>query len=153
MTETIQRYNAKSVVPRKSAFWDSYTPFGIGIERMFDQLDSLDVKGDAVSYPPHNIIKVDDHRYQVEMAVAGFSRDDLKIEQVGNELSISATKPESSDDIGYIHRGLGKRPFTKHFTLADDVRVLDSALADGILTINLELVVPEHKKAKSIAIN
>ena len=61
--------------------------------------------------------------------------------------------PESSDDIEYIHRGLGKRPFTKHFTLADDVRVLDSALADGILTINLELVVPEHKKAKSIAIN
>ena len=142
MTETIQRYNAKSVVPRKSAFWDSYTPFGIGIERMFDQLDSLDVKGDAVSYPPHNIIKVDDHRYQVEMAVAGFSRDDLKIEQVGNELSISATKRLKVQMILNIFiEGLGKRPFTKHFTLADDVRVLDSALADGILTINLELVV------------
>lgn len=152
MTETIKRYNANSVVPRKSAFWDSYTPFGIGIERMFDQLDSF-VKGDAVGYPPHNIIKVDDHRYQVEMAVAGFSRDDLKIEQMGNELSISATKPESSDDIEYIHRGLGKRPFTKHFTLADDVRVLDSALADGILTINLELVVPEHKQPKTIEIH
>jgi molecular chaperone IbpA len=104
-----------------------------------------------VKYPPYNIKKVDENRYVIELAVAGFGKTDIDIELQEGKLSIQG-KCDSPDSTEYLYKGIAERGFKREFTLADNVEVKSSSLVNGMLKIWLEAFVPEEKKAKKIDI-
>lgn len=127
----------------------------LGFERFFDDVEKLlsaDVQKVASTFPPHNILKLDENRYVVELAVAGFSKDEIDIQVSDGILSIKGEKKEKIDDSKYIHRGIGTRSFTKKITVADTIEVKGAEFKDGILRIGLENIIPEHKKPRKIEI-
>jgi len=127
----------------------------LGFEKFFNDVERLlasDVQKTTSSFPPHNILKLDDNRYVVELAVAGFSKDEIDIQVADSTLTIKGDKKEKIDEAKYIHRGIGTRSFTKQLTVADTIEVRGAEFKDGILRIGLENIIPEHKKPKKIEI-
>jgi molecular chaperone IbpA len=110
----------------------------------------------TVNYPPYNIVKTGVNTYNVEVALAGFSRDDVSVEFAEGILTIKSkdkTVSEKQDADGdIIHKGISKRYFSKSFTVSDDVEIKGAELKDGLLTVSLERIVPESKKARVIEI-
>ena len=107
------------------------------------------------NFPPYNIIKTDDTSYDIEMAVAGFSEEDLDIDYANNVLTISSKDSEpfkDSKEPEYVHKGIAVRKFTKKFTLADDVIVDNASMKNGMLRISMSKIVPEGKEKRSIKI-
>ncbi len=108
----------------------------------------------AQNYPPYNIKKIDENRYVIEMAVAGFGKRDLEIELVDGKLIVKGNAEEGDESTPdgffptYLHRGLGMRPFTRIWTVADNVEIKSGELVNGILKIWLEALTPESKKIK-----
>jgi len=136
---------------RELRIWNDLRPFSVGFENIFDHFNlHLDTQR-AVNYPPYNINKVDDLNWSIEMALAGFGKKDIDISTANSQLTV---KSIPSEDKGKepIHKGISKRQFTRTFTLADDVVVNGAELKDGMLVIDLEKIVPEEKKPKSIKI-
>ena len=126
----------------------------LGFERMFDDVEkylSMDVQKTS-TFPPHNIIKLDDNRYVVELAVAGFAKDEIEITVEDGTLTVKGEKKEKETDVIYLHRGIGTRSFTKTLTVADTIEVRGAEFKDGILRIGLENVIPENKKPRKIEI-
>jgi molecular chaperone IbpA len=129
--------------------------FTIGFDSMFDRLvGALDHPNpnpkNSQGYPPYNIRKDGDTKYFIEIAVAGLSEEDLEVELKEGILSVRS--PEQEDTAEYIHRGIAKRTFTRSFTLSDDVVVRGCGLVNGMLTVELERVIPEEKKSRLIPI-
>jgi molecular chaperone IbpA len=105
------------------------------------------------SFPPYNIKSEDENKYQITMAVAGFSRDDLDISSEQNILTVSGNREqETEDDSQYLYRGIATRSFQRRFNLADHVRVTGAELENGLLHIFLERELPEAMKPRSIEI-
>ena len=125
-------------------------PFLIGFDRMIERM--RDTAPNQQAYPPYNIVKVDDDQYELQLAIAGFTYDDLDIQIKEGVLTIEG-KQEATDEKHYIHRGISGRSFSRVFTLADTVVVNGADLIDGILTVKLENVIPEAKKPRKIEIN
>ena len=127
-------------------------PQFVGFDQLFNELERL-VEGTqqsrSTSFPPHNIIKVDDNRYVVEMAVAGFSQDEVTVEIEDGTLIVKGEKTDKSE-VNYVYRGIGTRSFTKSIRLNDTIEVRGAQFKDGILKIGLENVVPDHKKPRRI---
>ena len=134
------------------------TKFGVGFDSMLDRVTSeffTDSFQGTQNFPPYNIIKHDETSYDIEMAVAGFSQEDLEIDYADNVLTVSSKETETfkdSKDPEYVHRGIAVRKFTKKFQLADDVIVIDASMKNGMLIIAMEKVVPEGKKKRTIKI-
>ena len=105
------------------------------------------------NFPPHNIVKLDENKYVVELAVAGFGKDEIDIQVQENTLTIKGEKKEGTPDLEYLHRGIGTRSFTKSITIADTIEVKGAEYKDGILRIGLENIIPEHKKPRKIEIS
>ena len=132
--------------------------FGIGFDSMVDQITSdffTDSFQGTQNFPPYNIIKTDDLSYDIEMAVAGFSEEDLVIDYADNVLTVSSKETETfkdSKEPEYVHKGIAVRKFTKKFTLAEDVIVKHATMKNGWLTIAMEKGVPEGKKKRTIKI-
>lgn len=127
----------------------------LGFDRLFDDIEkflNMDTQKAASNFPPYNIIKVDDFHYLVEMAVAGFSKDEIEISVEDNILTVKGEKKEKDNDVQYVHRGIGTRSFTKTLTIADTIEVKGAEFKDGILRIGLENIIPEHKKPRKIEI-
>lgn len=127
----------------------------LGFENFFRDVEKLldmDVSKTNPSFPPHNIIKLDDTHYVVELAVAGFSKDEIEITTQDGTLTIKGDKKEGQTDVQYLHRGIGTRSFTKQLTIADTVEVKGAEFKDGILRVGLENVIPEAKKPRKIEI-
>ena len=139
----------------------NYDPFSfskqfnttIGFEPILKRLAEISESMPKVpTYPPYNIKKVDENKYVIEMAVAGFGRQDIEIEiQDGTLTVVGSIKSDDSSD--YIFKGIADRAFTRQFTLADSVEVKNADLINGMLKIWLERFVPEEKKPKKIVIN
>lgn len=134
----------------------SLDPFFIGFERLWDEIENAHSAVKQRTYPPYNIIHHDESNFTIEMAVAGFDEDDIGVQVRENILHIEGSLGESdekSDDI--LHRGIANREFTRQFTLANDIEVVekDCSLKKGMLTIKLKRVIPETKKPKLISIN
>ena len=104
-----------------------------------------------VKYPPYNIKKIDETRYVIELAVAGFGKSEIDIELQEGKLSIQG-KCDSPESTEYLWKGIAERGFKREFTLADNVEVKSSSLANGMLKIWLEAFIPEHKKPKKVKI-
>ena len=139
------------------SIFNSLKPFSIGFDNMFDQFESMLGSGGMVqnNYPPYNIRKVGKDKYAIELAVAGFNKNDVEVEFEDNLLTVKTKKinktvEKDGDEI--IHKGISQRSFTRSFTIADDVKVNGAELKDGLLTINCEKIVPEQKKKKFIPI-
>ena len=126
----------------------------LGFDKFFDDVEkllSMDVQKSISNFPPHNIIKVDDTRYVVELAVAGFSKDEIDISVNQGLLTVKGEK-ENEAEVQYLHKGIGTRSFTKTLTIADTIEVKGAEFKDGILRIGLENIIPENKKARKIEI-
>ena len=104
-----------------------------------------------MGFPHYNIVQHDDYKYTIEMALAGYSKSDIDVELADGVLTIKSMKTVEESD-NKVYRGIASRNFTRKFTLADDIIVKDGALKDGMLSIELERVVPEEKKPRLIKI-
>ena len=127
---------------------NSLTPYSIGFDTVFDRLSQ---NIDNSSYPPYNIRKVGEFDYTIELALAGFSKKDIEVKVVEGVITIKSIKENSEDD-ETLYRGISYRKFTKKFSLADDMEVKGAKLDNGLLSIDLERIVPEEKKPRTIDI-
>jgi molecular chaperone IbpA len=141
------------------SIFNSLRPFSIGFDNMFDQFESLLSDGGLSTqsnYPPYNIRKAGKDKYAIEVAVAGFNKDDVEVEYEDNLLTVKTKKVdkavEKDMDGEIIHRGISQRSFSRSFTIADDIKVEGAEIKDGLLKINCEKIVPEQKKRKLIPI-
>lgn len=123
----------------------------VGFDRMFDLLDSVG-KSEANGYPPYNIERVDEDRYRITLAVAGFSDADLDIELHEDTLKIVGSRPDADASRTYLHQGIAGRSFERRFQLADHVKIEGAALQNGLLNIDLRREIPEAKKPRKIQI-
>jgi molecular chaperone IbpA len=126
-----------------------YAPLAIGIDRFFTEVENA-IKGNT-TYPPHNVIKDGEDSYGIELAVAGFSRDQISIETQDGLLKI--TGEAQKDEREYSYKGISTRSFTRQFTLAEYVEVTDATLKDGILYVSLKRNVPEEKQPRKVKID
>ena len=126
------------------------TPFTVGFDQLFDKL--YGIENSSIGFPPYNISKKDEYNYTIEMALAGYNKTDINIELKEGELSISCTKDSETNNSSIIHKGISQRAFKRTFALADDLEVNNATLENGLLSIEIEKIVPEAKKPKTIAI-
>jgi len=126
-------------------------PFAIGFDRTLSLLERAS-QVPSVNYPPYNIVKVDDEIYRVEMAIAGFKKENVSITKEKEILTIEG-KVEDKTETEFVHKGLASRAFKRSFTLAEEIVVEGATLEDGILVITLKRVIPEEKKPVSIKIS
>ena len=131
---------------------DPFKNSTVGFDPLFDQLSSLS-DFDAPSYPPYNIRKIGNDGYELEMALAGFSKSDVNVEVKEDTLTVSASKEGKDEEDSFLHRGIANRSFRKTFQLADYVSVSNAYYTDGLLHIDLERELPEAMKPRSIKIN
>ena len=126
----------------------------IGFDRMFDDFENRWANSVQTNYPPHNVLKTGEQTYELQLAVTGFSKNEIAVEVNQDHLVIRGERLSVEDDqTVYLYRGLATRDFQKIFPLADHVEVKSSAIKNGILTIYLERTVPESLKPRSIPIN
>ena len=131
--------------------FNQLTPYAVGYDKVFDNLSRyVDNSVTSTGFPPYNIRKEGDYHYVIEMALAGFSKEDIEVEVADGTLSVRSDKKDDVAD--NLYRGISFRKFNRKFTLSDDIVVNDAALDNGMLTINLERVVPEEKKPRLIEV-
>ena len=127
----------------------------VGFDNLFKELEKATVRHPQ-QYPPHNIVKLNDTEYCIELAVAGFTMDDLDIEREKNNLTIKGevqTKQEDESQRQYIHKGISQKRFVRTFNLAEHIRVVKAEFKDGILSVYLEHIIPEELKPSKIPIS
>ena len=133
------------------ARWETYSPVALGLEDMFKRLDVL-TDSTATNYPPYNIVRVNETTQQLEIALAGFSRDEIEVAVERNVLTVSTTKAKE-DDRKYTHKGLARRTFARNWQLSDDTVVENVTYVDGLLTLDVRKEVPEEQKRKLLPIS
>ena len=142
------------------SIFNQLRPVTVGFDNVFDHFESMFDDGfmgmpTATNFPPYNIVKTGEYTYDVELALAGFSKDDIEVHYENNMLTVKSKqkdKAEAKDSDGVIHRGISKRWFSKSFTIADDVEIKGAELKDGLLKVSMERIVPEGKKARTIEV-
>ena len=128
------------------------TPYAVGFDRVFDQLQNYAVNNSqSTGFPPYNIRKGGDYTFVIEMALAGFSKSDIEVEVEDGLLTVRSIKENDEND-NPQYRGISYRKFNRKFTLADDIVVNDASLENGMLEVNLERIVPDAKKPRKIKI-
>ena len=132
--------------------FNQLTPYAVGFDRMFDNLSRyVDNNATSTGFPPYNIRKEGDYNYVIELALAGFGKDDIEVEVADGTLSVRSVKENSEDD-STVYRGISYRKFERKFTMADDIVVNGASLENGMLKLELERVVPEEKKPRLITV-
>ena len=126
---------------------DKYMPYTIGFDSFFNTLDSI--TGDVKGYPHYNIKKLNDNKWIIELALAGFDKDNINIEVKDSIMSVSG-ELNSKDE--YIYKGISTKKFSKSFTLAEYTEVESAEMKNGILSITLEKNIPEDKKPQKVKI-
>jgi molecular chaperone IbpA len=119
--------------------------YSIGMDEWFKRFDTA--YESHTNYPPYNLVKESSVNFRLEIALAGYKKEDIEVTTEWNKLFVEAKKVGDTDD-EYLHQGLAKRAFTRTWTLSDDVEVKDVSFDDGLLTIKLNRVIPEHQKKK-----
>ena len=128
--------------------WADFSPFTIGYNSIFNELDRVRSLP-TTNYPPYNIRQgAGEDTYLIELAVAGFSEEDVNVEVKENNLTITGELGDK--DNGFVHQGISQRRFSRNFVLAEDVLVKGADLSNGILTVYAERIIPEEKKARTV---
>ena len=136
----------------RSAFdFAPYRRSTIGFDRLFDLLENSGLGQGSESYPPFDLIQVDNNHYRINLAVAGFSRDEIDITAQQNQLIVSGKKSDD-DKVDYIHRGIANRQFERRFGLADFIKVTEADLRDGLLSVDLVREIPEAMRPRKVSI-
>jgi molecular chaperone IbpA len=130
--------------------WEVYQPFNIGLENIFHRLDAM--SGHNTNYPPYNIVKNDSANYEIEIALAGFKAEEIEISTEQNILKVTSKIEKKDTERSYLYKGLSKRSFTNTWQLGEDVKVSSVDFEDGLLTISLEKIIPEHQKKTTYTI-
>jgi len=137
------------------SIFNQLRPLSVGFDDVFNHFESMfDYDMVNVSnYPPYNIVKTGDNKYDVELALAGFNKKDINVSVENGMLTIESKEDKSKDKDGeVIHKGISKRYFKKSFTISDDVEVKGAELKDGMLRVSMEKIIPEAKKLRTIDI-
>jgi molecular chaperone IbpA len=130
-----------------------FDKFFVGFDEQFNRLAKIhdDVTKNIPNYPPYNIRKTGDNTYVIEIAVAGFGKQEIDITFEDNKLIVAGSTKDDADN--FLFRGIANRAFTRTFALDDQIEIQDAALINGMLKIALERIIPEHKKPKKIEVN
>jgi len=137
------------------SIFNQLRPLSVGFDDVFNHFESMfDYDTVNVSnYPPYNIVKTGDNKYDVEVALAGFNKKDINVSVENGMLTIESKEDKTKDKDGeVIHKGISKRYFKKSFTISDDVEVKGAELKDGMLRVSMEKIIPEAKKLRTIDI-
>jgi molecular chaperone IbpA len=141
------------------SIFNQLRPVSVGFDSIFDHFEKMFDSDDSfrfplINYPPYNIVKTGTYTYNIEVALAGYNKKEISVEYADGVLTIKSIKEEKSNDKkdGVIHKGIAKRYFSKSFTIADDVKIEDAELKDGLLKVFLMKIVPEGKKPKKIEV-
>lgn len=124
----------------------------IGFDHLASMIDAASQNEKQTSYPPYNIELLEEDKYQITMAVAGFAEQDITIEVQENTLAVTGKKESSDQERKFLHKGISERNFERKFQLGDHVKVLSADMRNGLLHIELERVIPEAKKPRKIEI-
>jgi len=129
-----------------------FDKFFVGFDEQFNRLAKIhdDVAKNIPNYPPYNIRKTGDNTYVIEIAVAGFGKQEIDITFEDNKLIVAGNTKDDGDN--FLFRGIANRAFTRTFALDDQIEIQDAALINGMLKIALERIIPEHKKPKKIEV-
>ena len=143
---------------RNLSVWNSLRPFSVGFDSIFEEFDRMLESPERYNsnYPPYNIHKLSDNDYKIEVALAGFSKEDIELELKESTLTIrNKTKEKVINDEsnGVIHKGISTRQFERSFTISEDIKVKNAELKNGLLNIDLERIIPDEKKPRLININ
>tara|TARA_Y100001937_G_scaffold124969_1_gene190750 strand:- start:4128 stop:4577 length:450 start_codon:yes stop_codon:yes gene_type:complete len=131
--------------------YNHMTPYAVGFDRHFDRLfDYVTHQAESTGYPPYNIEKQGEFNFTIEMALAGFGKKDIEVEFAEGLLTVKSVKEKEEKET--LYKGISQRNFTRKFTLADDIVVKGAKLDNGMLTIDLERIVPEEKKPQLITV-
>lgn len=123
--------------------------FAVGFDRMFEELARTQEKLSNGNYPPYNVVRLAETEYAFEIAVAGFEEDELDVEVVDGELVVKGEAKDKDQHVGnYLHQGIARRNFVRSFALADNTTVKGASVRNGILTILVEVFVPQSKVEK-----
>jgi len=132
--------------------FDPFRNLTVGFDNVFDQLSSLS-QFEIPKYPPYNIKKVDDNKYQLEMALAGFTKTDLEVEVKDNTLTVTGNSSDDTENTNsFVYKGIAQRAFTRQWTLMNYLKVFSANFKDGVLVVDMELNEPEEDKAKKIEV-
>jgi len=138
------------------SIFNQLRPVSVGFDSIFDHFERMfddDFRFPTVNYPPYNIVKTGTYTYNIEVALAGYNKKEISVEYADGVLNIKSIKEAKAEDKkGVIHKGIAKRYFSKSFTIADDVKIEEAELKDGLLKIYLMKIVPEGKKPKTITV-
>ena len=142
------------------SIFNQLRPLSIGYDDVFDHFESMfNHQYDSINvpnYPPYNIVKTGKYTYDIQVALAGYSKKDVDVSFENSVLTIKSVKDKDEEEVkdndGVLHKGIAKRMFTKSFTIAEDVEIKGAELKDGLLIVSMEKVIPEHKKARTIEI-
>ena len=143
---------------KELSIFNQLRPVTVGFDSVFDNFERMfsdDFFKAPSSYPAYNIVKTKDNHYDVEVALAGFNKKDIKVSYADGQLSIESVKNDKTkekDENGIIHRGIAKRYFKKSFSVADNCEVKGAELKDGLLRVSLERLIPEAQKTRVIDI-
>lgn len=134
-------YNTSNI----DKFLSDIDKYSIGMDEWLHRFSTLhETSG---NYPPYNVVKESSVEFRLEIAVAGFSKNDIEVSTEWNKLHVEAKRPDA-DESEYMHQGLARRGFKRSWTLSDDIEVYETKLEDGLLTVRLRRVIPEHQKKK-----
>ncbi len=139
---TLARYTAKDM----GDLVDQINRYSVGFDDLFYRLASYDK--DRSTYPPYNIIKESDTKWRLELALAGWSQDEVEVSTETNVLTVSSKTGGDETSGDYVHRGVARRTFSRGFNLSDDVEVGEVRFTNGLLQIDLVRIIPDHQKKK-----
>ena len=142
------------------SIFNQLRPLSVGYDDVFDHFESMfNHQYDSISqpnYPPYNIVKTGKYNYDIQVALAGYGKKDVDVSFENSVLTIKSIKDKDEEEVkdndGVLHKGIAKRMFSKSFTIAEDVEIKGAELKDGLLSVSMERVIPEHKKARTIQI-
>ena len=125
---------------------DKITRNSIGLDEYFDRLFNLHET--TSNYPPYNLVQINNLESRLELALAGFGKKEVFVYTQDGKLFVEGQKEDKETESNYLHKGLAQRSFTRSWTLSDDTEVRSVDFEDGLLSITLGRVVPDHHKRK-----
>jgi molecular chaperone IbpA len=127
---------------------DAVGKYSIGLDDVFHRLHSYGMDNPGGSYPPYNIVKESNIKWRIELALAGWSRDEIEVTTESNVLIIKSKSTKNDNENEYMHRGVSTRTFARGFNLSDDVEVGEVKFDNGMLVVGLKKIIPDHQKLK-----
>ena len=140
----LTRWTSKDV----DAIFNAANRYSIGYDDLFDRFHAYGTGTPKGQYPPYNIVKDSAEKWRLELALAGWSKDDIEVSTEQNVILIKSKDQEKKDSTEYVHQGVAQRSFARGFNLSDDVEIGEVTFVNGMLTIELQKVIPEHQKRR-----